>query len=162
MQKSKLPLFETAAMVIGEAITAVIIIAVFMIVNLIKGDPLLHYSVVTGVLLGAAVTIGNFLLLSILTTRAINEALADRGDGEMTDEEAENYAKKYQTKLQSAMTLSYIIRIATMIATLVVAFIFSGVFNSLATIIPIFMLRPILTVTQIIIKRKESKNGQPG
>lgn len=159
MQKSKLPLFEITAIIIGEAVTTALTVAVFMIVNLIKSEPLLHYSVITGAVLGSVITVLNFLLLSVLTTRAINQALADRGDGEMTDEEAERFAKEHQAKLQLAMTASYIIRIATMVAALIVAFIFKEVFNPIATIVPIFMMRPILTVTQMILKRKESNNG---
>ena len=157
--KNKLPLFEVAAMIVGEIITSAVIIAVFVIVNLIKGAPLLHFSVPAGALLGSLITVMNFILLSILTTRAINKALADRGDGEMTDEEAETFAKEHQAKVQFAMTVSYVIRIATMVVALIVAFIFKQVFNPIATIIPIFMLRPILTVTQLLLSKKEGKNG---
>ena len=147
-------------MAVGELIVSAVIIAVFMIVNLIKDNPLLHYSVVTGVALGSAVTVLNFILLSILTTRAVNRALEDRGDGEMTDEEAESFAKEHKARVQLAMTASYIIRIITMVATLIIAFIFRDHFNVIATIIPIFMLRPILTVIQLILNRKESKDGR--
>ncbi len=160
MQKSKLPLFEVAAMAVGEVIISAVIVAVFMIVNLIKGDPLLHYSVVTGAVLGSAVTVLNFILLSILTTRAVNRALEDRGDGEMTDEEAAEFAKNHKARIQLAITASYIIRIITMVAALIIAFIFRDHFNVIATIIPIFMLRPILTVIQLILNRKESKDGK--
>ena len=157
--KNKLPLFEVAAMMIGEIITSAVIVAVFMVVNLVKGEPLVHFSVPTGALLGSLITVMNFVLLSILMTRAINKALADRGEGEMSDEEAEAFAKEHQAKVQFAMTVSYVIRIATMVVALIVAFIFKQVFNPIATIIPIFMLRPILTVTQLLLSKKEGKNG---
>lgn len=157
--KTKLPLFEVVSMIVGEIITSAAVIAVFMIVNLIGKQPLLHYSVVLGVLLGSLITVMNFILLSVLTTRAVNKALADRGEAEMTDDEAAVFAKEHQAKLQLAMTVSYVIRIATMVAALIVAFIFKEVFNPIATIVPILMLRPILTVTQLILKKKEGKNG---
>lgn len=157
--KTKLPLFEVVSMIVGEIITSAAVIAVFMIVNLIGKQPLLHYSVVLGVLLGSLITVMNFILLSVLTTRAVNKALADRGEAEMTDDEAAVFAKEHQAKLQLAMTVSYVIRIATMVAALIVAFIFKDVFNPIATIVPILMLRPILTVTQLILKKKEGKNG---
>lgn len=157
--KTKLPLFEIAAMIIGEIITSALIILVFMIVNFIKGEPLIHYSVPVGALLGSAITVVNFLLLSVMTTRTINKALASRRDGEMTDEEAETFAKEHQAKVQFAMTVSYVIRIATMVVALIVAFIFKEIFNPIATIVPIFMMRPILTVTQLILNKKEGKNG---
>lgn len=157
--KTKLPLFELTAMIIGEIITSLVIIAVFMVVNLVKDAPLLHYSVPVGALLGSMITVLNFVLLSILTTRAINKALADRTEGEMTDEEAEAFAKEHQAKVQFAMTVSYVIRIATMVVALIVAFIFKEIFNPIATIVPIFMMRPILTVTQLLLNKKEGKNG---
>ena len=157
--KTKLPLFEMAAMIVGEIITSVLIVAMFMIVNFIKGEPLLHYSVPIGALLGSTITVVNFFLLSILTTRTVNKALASRGSGEMTDEEAETFAKEHQAKVQFAMTVSYVIRIATMVVALIVAFIFKEIFNPIATIVPIFMMRPILTVTQLILNKKEGKNG---
>ena len=157
--KTKLPLFEVVSMIVGEIITSAAVIAVFMIVNLIGKQPLLHYSVVLGVLLGSLITVMNFILLSVLTTRAVNKALADRGEAEMTDDEAAVFAKEHQAKLQLAMTVSYVIRIATMVAALIVAFIFKEVFNPIATIVPILMLRPILTVTQLILRKKEGKNG---
>lgn len=157
--KTKLPLFEVVSMIVGEIITSAAVVAVFMIVNLIGKQPLLHYSVVLGVLLGSLITVMNFILLSVLTTRAVNKALADRGEAEMTDDEAAVFAKEHQAKLQLAMTVSYVIRIATMVAALIVAFIFKEVFNPIATIVPILMLRPILTVTQLILRKKEGKNG---
>ncbi len=157
--KTKLPLFEVAAIIVGEIITSALIVAVFMIVNFIKGEPLLHYSVPIGALLGSAITVVNFFLLSVMTTRTVNKALASRKNGEMTDEEAEAFAKEHQAKVQLAMTVSYVIRIATMVAALIVAFIFNEIFNPIATIIPIFMLRPLLTVTQLLLNKKEGKNG---
>ena len=146
-------------MIIGEIITSAVIIAVFMIVNLIKSAPLLHFSVPVGALLGSVITVMNFILLCILTTRAVNKALADRTGEEMTDEEAEAFAKEHQAKVQFAMTVSYVIRIANMVVALIVAFIFKQAFNPIATIVPIFMMRPILTVTQLLLNKKEGKNG---
>ncbi len=160
--KTKLPLFEVVSMIVGEIITSAVIITVFMIVNLIKKQPLLHYSVVLGAVLGSMITVINFILLSVLTTRAVNKALTDRGDAEMTDEEAEAFAKEHQAKVQLAMTISYAVRIATMVAALIVAFIFKEVFNPIATIVPIFMLRPILTATQLLLRKREENNGQRG
>ena len=158
--KTKLPLFEVTAMIIGEIITSAVIIAAFMVANLVKDAPLLHFSVPVGALLGSLITVLNFILLSILTTRAINKALADRTEGvEMSDEEAEAFAKAHQAKVQFAMTVSYVIRIATMVVALIVAFIFKGIFNPIATIVPIFMMRPILTATQLVLNKKEGKNG---
>ena len=157
--KTKLPLFEVVSMIVGEIITSAVIIAAFMIVNLINKQPLLHYSVVLGAVLGSVITVMNFILLSVLTTRAVNNALADRGEAQMTDDEAAVFAKEHQAKLQLAMTVSYAIRIATMVAALIIAFIFKEVFNPIATIVPIFMLRPILTVTQLILRKKEGKDG---
>ena len=77
----------------------------------------------------------------------------------MTDEEAEAFAKAHQAKVQFAMTVSYVIRIATMVVALIVAFIFKEIFNPISTIVPIFMMRPILTATQLLLNKKEGKHG---
>ena len=146
MNKQKLPARELLAILIGEVITSLIICGVFLIIKKYT------YKVLLGVLLGSSVTLLNFLVLSIMTNRVINRFLEARGSEELSDEDAEALALKFQGQVQNQMKLSFIIRILVLAATLIVAFV-SGVFNPLATVIPLLMLRPIITVSEII-KRK--------
>ena len=75
MNKSKLvPIKETALITLGELIVSLIVVAVFLIIR--KYD----YTVLTGVILGSAVIIINFLVMSILINRAIDEAFTHRDE----------------------------------------------------------------------------------
>ena len=144
MKKTKLPLYETLAMIIGEVITSLIVCAVFLIIK--KFD----LSVLSGVLLGSLVTVANFIFLMVFTNRAIDKAMAERGDGEMSDDEVAEFTAKHQANIQAAVKLSYVIRTLCIAASLVVAFLLDGVFNVIATVVPLLMFRPILTVSQLI------------
>jgi hypothetical protein len=149
MEKQKLPMRELLAILIGEALTSSVICGVYLIIKKYT------YKVLLGVLLGSAVTLLNFLVLSIMTNRVINSFLEARGDAELTDEEAEALALKFQGRVQNQIRISFIVRTAVLAATLIVAFIVE-VFEVLPTVIPLLMLRPILTVSELI-KRKAQK-----
>ncbi len=80
-------------------------------------------------------------------------------DGEVSecdrqDDAAARFANENAGKLQNAVKLSFIIRSASMVAALVVAFL-TGWFDVIATVIPLFMQRPILTASEML--RKEEK-----
>jgi len=147
MKKSNIPLYETLAMLFGELLVSAIVCVVFLIIGKF------NYTVITGVALGSAITILNFLFLFITTNRAIDAALAARGDKELTEEEALAFAQKYQGKIQATVKMSFIVRTLSIAATLVLAFLLGNVFHVIATLVPLLMLRPILTVAQLI-KRK--------
>lgn len=152
MQKNNLPLYEIAALTIGEIIVSLIVVAVYLII----GGGKIHYSVITGAALGSAVIVLNFLFLSISTNRAIDKVMAERGDAEMGEEEAAEWAAKHQSTIQSASKLSYVVRMLSMVATLVLAFLLGNVFDLIATLVPLLMMRPILMISQFI-KRKGDK-----
>ena len=144
MNDNKLPKFELLSIIIGEILVSAIVCGVFLITRKFGTDVLL------GVILGSAVTIANFLVLVITTNRAIDKIMEERGESEMTEEEAAEFAAKHQSKLQAAAKISYIVRTLSLIGALVLAFIIDDVFNVLATLIPLLMLRPILTISQLI------------
>ena len=150
--KNKLSAYiDTVWLALGEIIVAALISAVYLMLK--RFD----YTVITGAVLGGAVTVINFLILSVGVNRAINKFVAERGDREMDEEEAEEYAKKHGTAVQNAMMKSYMFRMLLMIGSLVLAMI-SGWFSPLATVIPLLMYRPILYVTEFIktkVKRGE-------
>ena len=144
MKNSKLPLYETLAMIIGELITSLLVCGVFLIIK--KFDT----PVLFGTILGSLVTVANFIFLMVFTNRAIDKAMAERGEGEMSDDEVAEFTAKHQTNIQAAVKISYVIRTLCIVATLVAAFLLDGVFNVIATLIPLLMFRPILTVSQLI------------
>ena len=149
MNKQKLPLRELISILIGEAFVSLVICGVYLIISKYT------YKVLLGVLLGSTVTVLNFLVLSIMTNRVINRFLEARGDAELTDEEAQAVAMKFQGQVQNQIKISFLVRTAVLAATLVVAFLVE-IFEVLPTVIPLLMLRPILTVSEFI-KRKAQK-----
>ena len=149
MNKQKLPLRELLAILIGEILTSAVICGVYLIIKKFT------YKVFLGVLLGSTVTLLNFLVLSIMTNRVINRFLEARGDEELSDEEAGALAMKFQGQVQNQIKISFIVRTAVLALTLVVAFLVD-VFEVLPTVIPLLMLRPIITVSEFI-KRKAQK-----
>lgn len=152
--KSKLSMYiDTVWLAIGEAIVAALISVVFLLIGKF------NYSVVTGAVLGGAVTVINFLILSVGINRAINKYVEERGDGEMDEEEADKYAKEHGMTVQNAMMKSYMLRMFLMIGSLVLAGI-TGWFDIIATVIPLLMYRPILYVTEFIKTKLNTKRGE--
>lgn len=152
--KSKLSLYiDTVWLAIGEAIVAALISVVFLLIGKFS------YQVVTGAILGGAVTVLNFLILSVGVNRAINKFVEERGKGEMDEEEADKYAKEHGMAVQNAMMKSYMLRMLLMIGALVLAGV-SGWFDIIATVIPLLMYRPILYVTEFIKTKMSAKRGE--
>ena len=152
--KNKLSLYiDTVWLAIGEAIAAALISVVFLLIGKF------NYSVVTGAVLGGAVTVINFFILSVGINRAINKFVEERGKDEMDEEEADKYAKEHGMTVQNAMMKSYMLRMFLMIGALVLAGV-SGWFDIIATVIPLLMYRPILYVTEFIKTKMSVKRGE--
>lgn len=152
-KKNKLSVYiDTVWLALGEIAVAVLVSLAFLLFGK------LDVTVPLGALLGGAVTVVNFLILSVAINRAINGYITERGDAEMDEEQAEQYAKQHGTAVQNAMTKSYLLRMLLMIGALVLAMI-SGWFSPLATVIPLLMYRPILYLTEFIKIKVKAKRG---
>ena len=99
MKNTKLPLYETLSMIIGEVITSAVICGVFLILKKFE------LAVLSGVILGSAVTVANFLFLMIFTNRAIDKAIAERGDGELSDDEVDEFTAKHKANVEAAVKI---------------------------------------------------------
>ena len=117
MQKKNFPTAEILFLILGEVIVSLIVSGVYLILNRFS------VSVIAGGLLGSAVAILNFVILSVSVNRAIDKAMEERGTGEMTDEEAAAFAQKNAAAVQRAAQGSYIIRQILMLGVLVGAFL---------------------------------------
>lgn len=148
MQKKNLPLAEIVFLLVGELIVSLVMLGVYCVLDRYS------YQVITGAALGSAVTVLNFLMLSLAVNRALDQAMAARGDGEMTDEEAEKFAAEHMAQVQQAVKVSYIVRTLVMLAALVAAFLIDW-FDVIATLVPLVMFRPIITLSEIFRKKKE-------
>ena len=146
---------EVISLAIGEVAVVLLTVIGFVIYGLLfEGVPL--YKAILGALLGATVTVGNMLFLSISVNRAINKYLELRGTKEMSDEEAERFANENGVIIQAAITRSYILRSLSMVAVLVGALLIP-IFNVIATVIPLAMYRPLMYISEFIKKRRSAK-----
>ena len=156
--KNKLSAYiDTVWLTLGEAAVSVLVFSGFLIAKALGMDITL-YKAITGAALGSAVTVLNFLILSVGVNRAINSYIEARGDKEMDDEEAEKYAKEHGAIVQNAMLKSYMLRMFLMIGALVLAMI-SGWFSPIATVIPLLMYRPVLYAVEFIKTKVNAKRG---
>ena len=147
MNEQRVPKFELLVMIIGELIAALLICGVYLIIG--KFD----ITVPLGAVLGGTATVFNFLFLIISTNRTIDKIMAERGDGEMDEEQAAEFATKHAGALRASAKISYIVRMVTLIACLVLALLIKNLFGLIPTLIPLFMMRPLLTASQLIKSR---------
>ena len=150
MQKKNMPTSEILLLAVGELIVSLIVTGVYLLLDRFS------YAVISGCLLGSAVTVFNFVFLSISVNRAIDKALAGRKEGEMTEEEAQAFAAENQAAVQRAAQGSYLLRQILMLGVLVCAFVLDGWFDVIATLVPLLMFRPLLTVCGLIKSKKQN------
>ena len=143
MNSERMPKSELIALTVGELAVSVIVCAVYLLLERFS------YRVPLGALLGSAVVILNFLAMAIMTGRILDQFMAERGEGEMSEEQTDELVKTYQNRIQNQMKISYMVRTAIMLVTLVVAFLVDA-FDVIATLVPLLAFRPILTVAELI------------
>ena len=148
--KRKIPLNEILFLTLGEAAVSLLVVGLYLLLDALTDIAFFtfSYKVVTGVLLGSAVTVFNYLFLNISVNRAVDKFLALRGEREMDEEEAAKFASENAMAVQNAIKTSFIVRTATILVTLIVAFTV-GVFEPLATVIPLLMLRPLIYLSEV-------------
>ena len=140
MQKKNMPVTEIVVLTVGELLVSLAVIGIYLLLDKFS------YAVVGGCLLGSAVAIFNFVFLSVAVNRAIDRAMAQRKEGEMSEEEAAAFAQENQAAVQRAATSSYLLRQILMVSVLVCAFLLDGWFDVIATLVPLLMFRPLITV----------------
>ena len=156
--KNKLSAYiDTVWLAVGEVVIGVLVTLGFIIAKAL-GAEVVIYKAITGALLGGAVTVVNFLILSVAINRAVSRYVSEIGEKKMDDEEAEKYAKEHGMAVQNAMTKSYLLRMFLMIGSLVLAMI-SGWFSPIATVIPLVMYRPVLYTVEFIKTKLNGKRG---
>ena len=153
------PLRDLMPLITGEAAVVALVCIGFIIVHFL-GLYDLKLSAIFGALLGAAVIIINHAVLIFSVDRQINKFIDNRPSGEMSDEEITLYAKKQSMSIQNAMRVSFAVRTLSMLVTLVVAFFIPNLFNPIATAIPMFAFRPLLSLVDRQM-RKYDKTPDP-
>ena len=117
------------------------------------------YRIITGALLGAVVMSINYAVLIYTVDKQLRAFAEARGSREMSEEEAEEYAKANSAPVQKALAFSTTMRTASMVVTLIIAFILEW-FNPIATAIPLFAFRFILSTIELI-RSKNRKAPDP-
>lgn len=138
---------DIVCLAVGEAVVAALICFVYLAIG--RFD----YTVLTGSVLGAIVAIGNFIALSLSVNRIVENYIGERGDREMTDEEAEKFSAEHKLSVQNAMTKSYILRNVVMIAVLVGALI-TRQFDPISLLIPLVVYKPLIYLSEFIKKKR--------
>ena len=147
MNENKMPTAQIFFMIAGEAVVSVITALVFL------GLDKFSYKVVTGLVLGSAVMLLSFVFLCISVNRAVDNIMAQRGDGEMDEEQAAEFAAKHRAELNKAVQLSHTGRMFAMIVVLVAAFLLDW-FDVVATLVPLVAFQPILMLSGLIFDKK--------
>ena len=130
----------------GEILTGAGVCAVYLLLGKFA------LPVLLGAVLGAILATGNFIFLSITVNRATDRAIAERGSGELSEEESEAFAAEHRGRIAAAVRLSFAIRMAVMVAALVLGFL-SGLFDPIATLITILPWRLLLSASGMIGKK---------
>lgn len=150
---------DITALTLGELAVAVLTVAGFLVAKAafnVKFD----FRVITGALLGATVSILNYVFLTVTVNRALNRFLDIRGTAEMDEDEAARFASENSMQFQNAINLSFAVRTVSMLATLVAAFVLDF-FSPIATVIPLLAFRPILMLISTVNERRSSKSKMP-
>jgi hypothetical protein len=131
----------------GEAIASLIIVGVYLLL----GE--FDFRVATGAVLGSAVTVLNFAILSFSVNHAVDRVMEMRGNREMTEEEANAFALQHSAEIQSSVRSSYLLRQIIMLGVLVAAVLLK-IASILPAVIPLLLFRPILMAREAFRKKK--------
>ena len=147
MNDKKIPLSELIFLTLGEVAVSVLTVIVYLLLGKF------NYTVVTGVVLGSAIILLNFIFLCVSVNRAVDAILAERGDGELDEEQAAKFANEHKGQLNKTIQLSHTVRTLSIVGVLIVAFII-GHFDVIATVIPVAAFRPILMLGGLVLKKE--------
>ncbi len=111
-----------------------------------------------GVGLGIAVTLLNFVLLSVLTQRAVDAALLGFEGKEHTEEEIAAFTAQNESAIKAKLAASQLFRYALMFGALLLSYFLDGYFLVYATLVPFLLFRPLLIAANMI-GEKVTKHG---
>lgn len=117
----------------------------------------LSVPVISGGLLGAAVMIGNFVALALISSHSLDRVLAERRDGQMSEEELLAFVGEHEARLKLRIRLSQTVRMLMMLAVLVVALL-TPWFDVIATLVPMLLFRPCLMLIGLLMNRLGPKS----
>ena len=144
---------DILTLAVGELAVVMLVILGGLALD-IGGVYTFDFKIILGAILGAIVTLANYVVLTISLDSAVKSYLELRGDREMDEEEAEAFAKANSAPIQNAIKRSSTLRTLSLVAALLLAFI-TKMFNPIATVIPILAYRPLLTTIELYKAKRE-------
>lgn len=147
MNKHKFPRMRLLFLAVGLAAVSALAAVVFILLDAFS------YRVITGAVLGSVVALAGFAALCISVNRAVDNVMAERGDGELSEEQAAEFAEKHTARVNRAVQLSHIGRTFAMIAVLVVAFL-TDWFDVIATLVPVVAFQPLLMLSGLFFDKE--------
>lgn len=135
---------DTVRLFIGELIVSALTVGVYALIGKF------NMSVLWGALLGSLVITLNFFILSLSVNRAIDKALSERGEGELSEEELQKFTLEHTAAIQASAKGSYLLRTLLLLGTLILAFLLGDVFDVIATLVPLLAFRPVLMINEFI------------
>ena len=147
MQNKNTAIGDVLFLAAGELLASVIIMAVYGILGSFD------FRVITGALIGSALMVMNFAILTFSVNRAVDRILQARGAENMSDEEAEAFAAKHSAEIQNSVRSSYLLRQVLILGVLVGA-VLLNIANVVAAVIPLVLFRPILMAREAFRKKK--------
>ena len=134
MDMRKEVLRQTGVVALGEAVGVAAMIGIFALLGQYSSKVLL------GGIVGAAVTVGNFLAMAIAVNIAADKAQAQNVKGG-----------------EATIRVSYLARMVAMVVILF-AFAKSGLCNVIALVVPLIFMRPTLTVAEFFRRKPGDKS----
>lgn len=129
MDSRKIVFKETAMILIGQVICVPVMILIFYLAGYFDR------TVVFGGVAGAVIAVANFFLMALSTSVAADKAARQDVKGG-----------------QATMQTSYILRQLLLFGVLILC-AKSGVMNLLALVIPVLLVRPIITIAEFFRKK---------
>lgn len=148
MKEKKMPIAEIVFLALGEVAVSAAVVLIYLLLGRFS------YRVITGAVLGSAVTVLNFVVLSVVINRAVDSIIAERGEAPMQDDEAAEFASKHSGEISKKVQLSQAGRTVAMLVVLIVALV-SDHFDIIATVVPLLAFRPILGVAGVVCNKRK-------
>lgn len=145
MNDKKIPVSRLLFLLVGEMAVATVTVLIYALLGRFS------YRVITGLVLGNAVALSSFAILCISVNRAVDAAMAERGEGVLDEESAAQFAAQHAARVNKAVQLSHIGRTLGMVIVLVVAFLLDR-FDVVATLVPPVAFQPLLMISGLIFK----------
>ena len=147
MNNNKFPRMRLLFLAAGLVAVSALAVTVFILLDSFS------YRDITGTVLGSVVSLAGFAVLCVAVNRAVDNVMAERGNGVLDEEQAAEFAARHSSSINAAVRLSSISRLLGMAAVLVVAFV-TDWFDVIATLVPLVAFQPLLMLSGLFFDKE--------